>query len=168
MPSPSPIQIALALEAGLNIFGGTIMLLFPHRILAAITANASSNSPSTSTQALLATSTPFASPTAVALLQWLGVLVYALTPQLLLALPDGRGAVDKRWICYITLGAGEGALMLIMAWQAMMRRDGDGEGEFTRKALLGCMGGLLPMMVWRIYSLATPGWLEGGNGRKRD
>ncbi|KAI4234833.1 MAG: hypothetical protein L6R40_006622 [Gallowayella cf. fulva] len=93
---PSPIQIALALEAGANIFGGTIMLLFPRRILALLTAATSSNTPSTSTQALLSTFTPPASPTAVVLLQWLGVLVYGLTPQLLLGIPDGRGAADKR------------------------------------------------------------------------
>ncbi|KAL8676981.1 MAG: hypothetical protein Q9186_006556 [Xanthomendoza sp. 1 TL-2023] len=168
MPSSSPIQIALALEAGINILGGSIMLLFPSRILAALTTNTSSNNPSTSTQALLATSTPSASPAAVVLLQWVAVLIYGLTPQLLLALPDGRGAVDKRWICYMTLGAGEGALILIIVWQILMRRDGDGEGAFTRKALLGCAGLLVPTMVWRIYSLATPGWLEGGGGRKRE
>ncbi|KAL8636528.1 MAG: hypothetical protein Q9228_006088 [Teloschistes exilis] len=158
MPSLSPIQIALALEAGLNICGATLMLLFPRPILAYLSSapsrTASDPNPSS------------VSPTTIQLLRWLAALVYGLTPQLLLALPSSRGARDKRWIVYITLGAGEGALIVMMLLQALLRQKG--EGGLTRRALLGCVAGLTPFMVWRIYALGGRPEMLADSGAKRD
>ncbi|KAL8686420.1 MAG: hypothetical protein Q9218_007118 [Villophora microphyllina] len=158
MPSLSPIQIALALEAGLNIFGATFMLLLPRPILSFL-----SSPPSRTASDPNPTSV---SPTATQLLRWLAVLVYGLTPQLLLALPASRSARDKRWIAYVTLGAGEGALIVIMLWQALVRESG--EGGLTRRALLGCAAGLAPFMVWRIYVLGGRPGMLAESGPKRE
>ncbi|KAL8661215.1 MAG: hypothetical protein Q9202_005817 [Teloschistes flavicans] len=158
MRSLSPIQIALALEAGLNIFGATIMLLFPRPMLAFLSSppsrTASNPNPNT------------VSPTAIQLLRWLAALVYGLTPQLLLALPSSRSARDKRWLAYVTLGAGEGVLIVMMLWQALLRESGD--GALTRRALLGCVVGLTPFMVWRVYVLGVRPGMLAESGAKRE
>lgn len=69
----------------------------------------------------------------------------------------------------MTLGAGEGALIAVMLWQAL--RGEEGEGGMTRRALGGCVVGLMPFMGWRGWVLGgRPGMLgEGveGEGRKR-
>jgi len=160
MSSLSTIQLALALESGANIFGATIMLLFPRPILTSLTSAPSRTASHPNP--------PSVSPTTIQLLQWLAVLVYGLTPQLLLALPNQRGARDKRWTAYVTLGAGEGALIAVMLWQAL--RGEQAEGGLTRRALGGCVAGLMPFMVWRVWVLgARPGMLgESGSGGKRE
>ena len=158
MSSLSTIQLALALEASANIFGATLMLLFPHPILTSLT---SSSTPS------LTASSPNPSPASIQLLQYLAAIVYGLTPQLLLALPNQKGARDKRWTAYMTLGAGEGALIAVMLWQAL--RGEEVEGGLTRRALGGCVGALMPFMVWRGWVLGVrPEVLgEGEVGGKR-
>ncbi|KAL8708954.1 MAG: hypothetical protein Q9220_006286 [cf. Caloplaca sp. 1 TL-2023] len=148
---PSPIQIALALEATANILGGTFMLLSPHRILAALTTT---------------TSTP-PSSTTIVLFQWLAVLVFGLTPQLLLGIPNSKTAVEKRRMSYITLGACEVALILMMVWQIVDGKEEE-EGGLTRKALCGCVAGLVPFLGWRAFALGRVGWMEGGKGGKRE
>lgn len=162
MPSFSPIQLALALEAGANIFGATLMLLYPCPILASLSSPPFCSASNPNPTAVSATS--------IQLLRWLAALVYGLTPQLLLALPNQKGARDKRWTVYVTLGAGEGALMVVMLWQAVMRKEGEGEGEggLTRRALLGCLGGLMPFMVWRIWVLGVRPGMLAENGAKRE
>lgn len=68
----------------------------------------------------------------------------------------------------MTLGAGEGALIAVMLWQAL--RVEQAEGGLTRRALGGCVAGLMPFMVWRVWVLgARPGMLgESGSGGKRE
>lgn len=156
MPTLSPIQLALALEATANIFGATCMLLFPHSILSYVTARPSSAS--------LQNQNP--DQAAIDLFRWVGAIVYGLTPQLLLALPDSKGASDRRWIAYVTLGAGEGALMAVMLWQALMM-EGEEGGGITKKALLGCVAGLAPFGVWRGWVLGVrPGLLGVTEGKR--
>lgn len=138
--SLTTIQLVLALEASANLFGATCMLLFPGPILTYLT-----NPPSSS----LSSTTP--DPASAHLVQWLAALVYGLTPPLLLAVPDQKDIRGKRWIAYVTLGAGEASLMAVMLWQAFMGK-ADG-GGFTKKALLGCVGGLMPFMLWRVWVL---------------
>jgi hypothetical protein len=157
MSSLSTIQFALALEASANILGATLMLLFPHPILTSLT---SSSTPS------LTASSPNPSPASIQLLQYLAAIVYGLTPQLLLALPNQKGARDKRWTAYVTLGAGEGALIAVLLWQAL--RGEDVEGGLTRRALGGCVGGLMPFMGWRGWVLGVRPEVLGGEGGKRE
>ena len=154
MLSLSTIQLALALEAGANVFGATCMLLFPRPLLASLTASP------------ISLSTTYPAPTSIHLLQWLAALIYGLTPQLLLALPEQTGAREKRWTAYVTLGAGEGALIALILWQALMGRQH--EGGITEKALLGCAGALIPFMLWRGWVLGARPELLGGRQEKRD
>lgn len=153
MSSLSTIQLALVLEAAANLFGATCMLLFPRTILASVTASPTS----------LTTPSPF--PASVHLFQWLAALIYGLTPQLLLALPEQKGAREKRWTVYVTLGAGEGALIAVMLWQALLGKQG--QGGLTQRALLVSVGGLLPFMAWRGWVLGIrPGLLEGSSEKE--
>ena len=151
--SLNTIQLALALEATANLFGATCMLLFPGPIITYLT---SPPSPAFST-------TP--DPASSHLVQWLAALVYGLTPPLLLALPNHKDARAKRWIAYSTLGAGEASLIAVMLWQAFLGTDG-GAG-FTRRALLGCVGGLMPFMLWRVWVLFVRPELLGEEIRKK-
>lgn len=154
------IQLALALEAAANVLSATCMLLYPRDILSLLTAT-----PSSTASLLNPTSAP---PAAIYFLQWLAVLTYGLTPQLLFALPEHRGARDKRWTAYITLGSIDVVLIPVMVWQALMW--GSDDGELTRRALLGCAGGLMPFMVWRVWVLGfRPELLEdSGESEKKE
>ena len=143
MPDLTTIQLALALEAGANVLSATCMLLYPHYILNLLTAT-----PSDIASLLNTTSTP---PSAICFLQWLAVLTYGLTPQLLFAFPEHGGARDKRLTAYITLGSIDAVLIPVILWQALMWESED--GGLTRGALLGCAGGLMPFLVWRIWVL---------------
>lgn len=143
------IRRAMAVEAAFNILGAIPMLLFPATIAGFMTSSGT------------------ASPAAAQLLQWLGALTLGLTPQLLLALPNTKTAVEGRAMVYLTLGAGEAMLIPVMLWQAWV---GD-EGGFTGRALVGAAGVLFGPFVGRVYVL---GWrpellgryVEGGEGRK--
>ena len=141
MPDLTTIQVALALEAGANVLSATCMLLYPHYILSLLTAT-----PSDIGFVPNSTSAP---SSAIYFLQWLAVLTYGLTPQLLFAFPEHRGARDKRLTAYITLGSVDGAMILVSLWQALMLESDD--GGLTRGALLGCAGGLMPFLAWRIW-----------------
>ncbi|CAF9905096.1 MAG: hypothetical protein HETSPECPRED_004871 [Heterodermia speciosa] len=158
MPYLSDIQLALALEAGANVLSATCMLLLPHYVLNALTTTPSS------IESLLNPSS--VSPTGIHLLQWLAAVTYGLTPPLLLALPAHRGARDKRWTAYITLGAIDAVLIPTMLWQALMAESDD--GGLTRRALLGCACGLMPFWVWKVWVLGLRPELlgkSGGNGK---
>ena len=152
-PYLSDIQLALALEAGANVLTATCMLLYPHYVLNALTIT-----PASIASLLDPTTT---SPAAIHLLQWLAALTYGLTPPLLFAFPDHRGARDKRWTTYITLGAIDSVLIPLILWQALM---GEFDGGLSRQALLGCAGGLLPFQVWRVWVLALRPEILGKNG----
>ena len=154
MPYLSEIQIALALEAGANVLSATSMLLFPGYILSALTTTPSSIG------SLL--NPPSAPPAAMYLFQWLAAITYGLTPPLLVALPGQRGAKDKRWTAYITLCAIDSVLIPVMLWQALMLESDD--GGLTRQALLGCAGGLMPFLVWRVWVLALKPEMLGKSG----
>ena len=143
MPYLTTIQLALALEAVANVLSATGLLLYPLEILNLLTAT-----PSSTASLLNPSSAP---PAATYFLQWLAALTYGLTPPLLFALPEHRGARDKRWTAYITLGSIDMVLIPLMVWQALMW--GSDDGGLTRRALLGCAGGLLPFMVWRVWVL---------------
>ena len=154
IPYLSDIQLALALEAGANVLSATCMLLYPHYILNVLTIN-----PFSTASFLNPTS---AQPAANDLLQWIAALTYGLTPALLFAFPEHRGARDKRWTAYVTLGAIDMVLIPVMLWQAMTWESDD--GGLTRQALLGFAGGLMPFLIWRVWVLGSRPDILGKSG----
>ena len=159
MPSPitldprhpgTNIRRFMALEASLNILGALPMLLMPSTCARSLTHPGS------------------ASPATAQLIQWLGALTLGLTPQLLLALPNTKTAIESRAMAYVTLGAGEAALVGVMLWQAW---GGSAEGGFTGRALVGAAGVLAPTLVARAWVLfwrpeVLGRYVEGGRGGK--
>jgi Na+-driven multidrug efflux pump len=95
------IRYAMAIEAGLNVFGATIMLLYPSEVLSYMVTKPSANTAASA-----------------ALAQWLGALTCGLAVQLLCAIRNTRGAIESRRAVYYTLGAGEGFLIPLLLWQA--------------------------------------------------
>ena len=145
------MRYAMALEAGLNVFGATLMLLYPSQLLSY----------------MVATKPPVAITGASAtLVQWLGALTCGLAVPLLCAIPNTRGAIESRRVVYYTLGAGEGFLVPLLLWQAAFSGSSSGiDGGLTPKALTVCAAVLFPTLVWRgVVLFVKPEWL----GRYRD
>jgi len=142
------IRYAMAFEAGLNIFGATIMLTYPSQILSYMV-----NKPSANTAA------------SAQLLQWLGALTAGLAVPLLCALPNTREAIESRRTVYYTLGAGEGFLIPLFLWQASAADTG-----LSPTALGICAAVLFPTMVWRgLVLFGKPEWLgRGSDVNKQD
>lgn len=135
------IRYAMAIEGSLNILGGISMLAMPAKLLGYMT-----------------TSPLEVTDSAVSLIQWLGALTLGLTPQLFLAIPNTRAAMESRRMVYYTLGAGELALIPLFIWQASKS---DGETGITSKALIVAMSNLLPPLLLRGYVLFVKPSLMG-------
>ena len=134
------IRYAFAIEAIANIIGGTCMLLYPASLLSLAVANPVLDVNRTST----------------ALLQWLGCLVFGLTPQLVLGLANTRSAIESRPMVYLTLLAGEGFLIPMFFWQAVSA----GSSGITPRALMVCTSTLVGPVLWRLWVLLVrPEWL---------
>jgi hypothetical protein len=129
------IRYAMAMEGGLNILGGLSMLLKPEVLLG-----------------LMVSKPSHVTDISSSMMQWLGAITLGLTPQLFLAIPNTRGAMESRRMAYYTLGAGELALIPVFLWQALGPNAGSGLG-FTPKALLLVTSNLLPPLLLRAYVL---------------
>jgi len=126
------------MESLANITGGIGMLLFPNSVLYWMTK----------------TSTPI-TPLHLELVQWLGGVVLALTTPLLLAYPNTIAGIINRSTCYWTLGAGEAALVPIMAWQLM-----SGQSSFSDNSLIGGIAVLGGTLAYRAFVLnMKPEWV---------
>lgn len=138
------VRRAFALEALLNLF--TLPLIFyPKATLSPLV-----NDPSAIT------------PTAELLARLFGGLVVgALTPALLLGLPNTRQAIESRRTVYVMLGCGEAALIPVLIWHAL---DGWERGSLTFAACWASVGCLIPPLAWRLYVLSKPEML----GRYRE
>lgn len=139
---PSIIQTAFALEALINLPAIISLLFFPNEILKPVLASPLPSLELNATTLLLARS--------------LGTMVLALTPQLLLAYPNSKDCAAKRKIAYVTLGAGEAALVPLLLWEAFRASDqskaaGVWAGGLGRRACLVAALNLLPPLAWRIY-----------------
>lgn len=144
------MHTAFVIEAGANLFGAIGMLAFPEPILR-ISSPATLNG---------------SSPLSKSLLQWLAALVIGLTPQLLLALPETRRAVGSRYTVYITLLAGEAALLAVMAWQGFTGGSEQNIG-LTKNALLASGATLGITAIWRMYAMsAYSQWFEEESGKE--
>ncbi len=147
---PSIIQTAFALEALVNLPAIISLLFFPNATLKHFLA---SPLPSLELNA-----------TSIFLARSLGAMVLALTPQLLLAYPNSKNCVAQRKIAYVTLGAGEAALVPLLLWEAFRASDqskaaGVWAGGLSKRACLVSAANLVPVLAWRIYVFGVkPHW----------
>ena len=156
---PSIIQTAFFFEALVNIPAIVSLIFYPESTLR----------PALATKSLFSAAELNQSATFIA--RCAGVLILALTPQLLLALPDSKDCVGKRKQVYWTLGLGEAGLIPLFLWEAFKASDQEKlerPGGLTRRAALLCAGVLIPPLAWRVFVF---GWKEhwfgpqGGRGR---
>ena len=153
---PSVIQTAFALEACSNLVPIISLSFFPVRTLSYFLASPSPSLELNGTTVFLARS--------------VGLLILALTPQLLLAYPNGEHATEKRKLVYWTLGSGEVALIPLLLWEAFREADerkaaGVWEGGLTRRFCLIAVTNLVPVLAWRFYVFfVKPHWF----GNKED
>lgn len=139
---PSIIQTALAFEALLNVPGIVSLVCFPSQTLGYLLA-----SPLPSLEL---------NGTAVFLARSFGLLILALTPQLLLAYPNSKDSVGKRKLVYMTLGMGEVVLIPLLLWEAFRATDaskaaGIRAGGLSRSFCLTATANLLPLLAWRVF-----------------
>lgn len=156
---PSPIQTALAFEAVLNLPAIISLLFFPSAVL----------------KPALATSLPSLeiNATTILLARSLGAIILALTPQLLLAYPNNKDCAAKRKIAYVTLGAGEAALVPLLLWEAFRVSDevkavGGGDGGLSRSACLMASASLVPILAWRVFLFGVKPHLFGDTDDVRE
>lgn len=139
------MRYALGIEAAINLLGCAGMLFFPSRFLE-----------------LLASKPSEITATATTVTQWLGALGYILTVPMLLAIPNTRRGIESRTTVYYSLAAGELALIPLLLYQALVKREASG---MSRKGLLMGMGSMVPHLPWRFWVLfRRPEWI----GRYRE
>lgn len=158
---PSIIQAAFFFEAFVNVPAIVSLIFYPESTLRpALASNFSF-------------STAELNGTATLIARCAGVLILALTPQLLLALPDSKDCIGKRKQVYWTLGIGEAGLIPLFLWEAFRASDQDKlgwRGGLTKRAALLCAGMLIPLLAWRIFVFIwREHWFgpEGGRGREQ-
>ena len=143
----SIIQKAFFLEACVNTTGIIALLVYPNESLSSFSVRTSE-----------------ITPIATLLARVAGMLVLALTPQLLLAAPDSEGCAGKRRFVYITLGTGEGALIPLLLWEAFRATDAEkvlSGGGISKVAGILSATSLVPLLVWRAWVWqARPHWFE--------
>ena len=166
---PSIIQTAFFLEALMNGYGIVSLIFYPESTIRPALNTTGWSSAAKSAAKLNQTASLFA--------RCAGVLIFALTPQLLLALPDSKDCVGKRKLVYWTLGFGEAGLIPLFLWEAFRdsnRRGFERRGGLTQRAALLCAGMLIPPLAWRVFVF---GWKEhwfgprgsqGGRRRERN
>ena len=149
---PSIIQTAFSLEALTNIPAIVFLIFYPESTLRPALAQNISYPDAQLTR------------TATFMARCAGVLVLALTPQLLIALPNSKGCVGKRKQAYVGLGLGELGLIPLFLWEAFRAKDRLESAEgLTRRAALLCAGMLSLPLAWRIFVF---GWKEHWFGPK--
>ncbi len=151
---PSIIQTAFSLEALTNIPAIVLLIFYPESTLRLALAKN------------LSYPNAELSRTATLMARCAGVLILALTPQLLIALPNSKGCVGKRKQAYVGLGLGEVGLIPLFLWEAFRASDQDKlewAGGLTRRAALLCAGMLTLPLAWRIFMF---GWKEHWFGPK--
>jgi hypothetical protein len=143
---PSTIQYALGLEAFVNITSATAIIFYPNFCLSKVFP-----------KSILTTTIP---PTTTTLFQVFGTLVYALTAPLLLAIPNGPHVACTRRVTYYTLGAGE-VLMVALILTKLLGKVND--SGFSDRLLIGAVGSLAPICVWRAWCIWGNPNLLGAN-----
>jgi hypothetical protein len=80
-----------------------------------------------------------------------GLVVGGLTSALLIGATNTRNGVESRRPTYVLLGLGEALLIPILG--AEIGKGGGKNAALSVKAAVGCIGFLLPPLVWRCYVL---------------
>lgn len=145
------IQKAFVLEALINCPAILALIFYPRATLS---------------YALIAPLSTELNATTLFLARCAGVLILALTPQLLLAVPDDENCAGKRKTVYFTLGAGEAGLIPLLLWEAYRATDSEklvGAGGFSRNAALLSAANLVPPLAWRFW---VWGWRREWFGRQ--
>ena len=150
---PSIIQKALISEVLANIPAIISLIFFPESVLRPALATKASYSASELTR------------TATLMARCAGVLILALTPQLLLAYPDSKDCVGKRKQAYWGLGLGEAALIPLFLWEAFRERNEKKArfGGLKPRAALLSAGALALPLAWRLFVF---GWKDHWFGPK--
>jgi len=131
---------AAMIEAFMNVFGGLTMLAFPVQCLKFVCHSYT------------------ITPTATNFIQWIGGLTLALTPQLLLAIPNTRGSIESRRSAYTTLLAGEAAIIPLIMLHGS-------NTQMTSNSLTASVVVLGLTSLWRLYMFfVRPDWF----GRYKD
>ena len=152
---PSIIQSALALEALLNVPAIVSLSFYPNHTINRFAVAPYPNSKINGTTEFLARS--------------LGLLILALTPQLLLAYPNNKDCVGKRKLAYVTLGTGEAMLIPLLLWEAY-RADDESKaaevwaGGLSRSFCLVAIASLAIVLAWRIYVFGLKSHWFGDRG----
>ena len=151
------IRYAFAIEASFNLPAIIALAFYPNATLSMYLVSDAQASTLDMTIAILA--------------RCLAALILALTPQLLLALPNTHGCVERRRLVYLTLGVGEAALIPLFLAEAFRATDAEkvmGSGGFSQKATLNSVASLAPLLLWRIYvSIWKPQWFGAYEGSSR-
>ena len=148
------IRYALAIEAGVNLFGVAGMLLYPDVLVRWLSADPTPDT--TSGTAAVASG----------LIHLLAALLAGFTTPLLLCIPNSKRALESRPTVYATLLAGEVALVLVMLRQALVQENGVG---IRPGRLLFMVGTLGPLGRWRVgvLGIRPEGVGAYGGGRKK-
>lgn len=156
----SIIQRAFLLEACANAPGIYVMIFKPELFIEAFF---------TGPVTLLASN-----QSTILLTRILGTLILALTPQLLLALPDGVGIAGQRKMAYLTLGTAEAALVPLLLMEAFRATDTEkvvGSGGLSKTMALVSAVNLGLLLSWRVFVwVVKPHWFASNSkeGRKTD
>ncbi|OCK75303.1 hypothetical protein K432DRAFT_362334 [Lepidopterella palustris CBS 459.81] len=138
------IRYAIAIEVVLNVSIAIFVAVFPKALFSPVVTD-----PSTITT------------TTISICQWIGTIIVAFTIQLILVLPNTRGALESRRLVYWTLLAGECCLVPIFLSQSVSST----EGGFSRKFLEITASFFIAHMLWRLFCLfVKPHWF----GRYQD
>ena len=153
---PSVIQKAFFIEALTNVLAIVSFIFYPESTLR----------PVVSTNLELSRS-------ATLMTRCAGILVLALTPQLLLGLPDSKDCAGKRKQAYWGLALGEVGLIPLFLWEAFRASDLEKQqvwgGGLTRSAALLCTGMMIPPLAWRIFVFGwKEHWFGPEGGRERE
>jgi hypothetical protein len=142
------IRCAMAIEGVFNIFGATMMLLYPATLLSYAIAGVASFADNRSVKTCV-------TPALISMVQWLGALILGLTPQLFLSIPNTRQAIESRRLVYLTLGAGELGLAAVILWQVYgsgLEAEHVGE-QLSNKTLVRIAQQMILMLGLRLYVL---------------
>jgi hypothetical protein len=147
------LRIIFAVEAVANLVGAYSMITSPGSLLSSAIPT-----PTTLLTELNPLHThPVPSPQAQTLVTWIGALIIGITPQLLLAIPNTPSAIAIRRIVYLNMLAGEVALMVLIAWQAVMYDEM--VLGMSRQALGFSFANYAFLMLWRVWVFVfKPQW----------
>ena len=132
---PSIIQTAFGLEAVVQIASGLALITSPQSATNFLTSGPSMPS------AIMPAIT-------MDLFQLIGIALLALTTPLVMGLPEGPLAVERRRIAYYVLGGAEVLLVPFLSWKALT-----GSGGVQPARAIQLAGSMVPFLAFRIWAV---------------